>query len=116
MEKLKTMAALGAEFRTPGHIPLCRESHGGLDTRQGHTELAVAVARLAGVTPCTIGAEMLQPNGDHALPVAQARKYAAKHNIPMVTGQDLLAAHKLASAEAKAEKTPAKSTAKKAKK
>mmetsp|Transcript_1042 Transcript_1042/g.1676 ORF Transcript_1042/g.1676 Transcript_1042/m.1676 type:complete len:260 (-) Transcript_1042:569-1348(-) len=84
---------LGAEFRTPGHIPLCRESPGGLKSRQGHTELAVSIARLAGLVPCTIGAEMLQPDGDHALPVEDARAYAKKHNIPMVTGADLLAAH-----------------------
>ena len=85
--------ALGKEFRTPGHIPVCREQKGGLSTRQGHTELAVSIARLAGVAPCTIGAEMLQPNGDGALPVEEALLYAKKHNIPMVTGKDLLNAH-----------------------
>ena len=84
--------ALGNEFRTPGHIPVCRESPGGLVTRQGHTELAVAIARLAGKVPATIGAEMLQPNGDGALSVEDARIYASKHNIPMITGEDLIAA------------------------
>ena len=82
--------ALGNEFRTPGHIPVCRESPGGLKSRQGHTELAVAIARLAGQVPATIGAEMLQPDGDGALSVKDARTYAAKHNIPMITGDDLL--------------------------
>ena len=84
------MEALGKEFRTPGHIPVCRESPGGLSSRQGHTELAVAIARLAGQVPATIGAEMLQPDGDGALSVEDARVYAAKHNIPMITGNDLL--------------------------
>ena len=82
--------ALGAEFRTPGHIPVCRESQGGLTVRQGHTELAVAIARLAGQVPATIGAEMLQPDGDGALTVEDAKIYASKHNIPMITGSDLL--------------------------
>jgi len=82
--------ALGNEFRTPGHIPVCRESPGGLKSRQGHTELAVAIARLAGQVPATIGAEMLQPHGDGALSVEDARAYAAKYNIPMITGNDLL--------------------------
>ena len=81
---------LGKEFRTPGHIPVCRESPGGLKSRQGHTELAVAIARLAGQIPATIGAEMLQPDGDGALSIKDARTYAAKHNIPMITGDDLL--------------------------
>ena len=82
--------ALGNEFRTPGHIPVCRESPGGLSSRQGHTELAVAIARLAGQVPATIGAEMLQPDGDGALSVEDARAYASKHNIPMITSDDLL--------------------------
>ena len=42
------MKMLGEEFRTPGHIPVCREAKGGLGVRQGHTELAVGLARLAG--------------------------------------------------------------------
>ena len=89
---IEAMTSLGKEFRTPGHIPLCREAPGGLKTRQGHTELAVAIARLAGLMPCTIGAEMLQPDGDRALSVKDARAYAAKHQIPMLTGEDIMKA------------------------
>ena len=91
-DAIEAMTALGKEFRTPGHIPLCREAPGGLKTRQGHTELAVAIARLAGLVPCTIGAEMLQPDGDRALSVDDARAYAAKHQIPMLTGEDIMKA------------------------
>jgi len=87
--------ALGKEFRTPGHIPVCREAPGGLATRQGHTELAVSIARLAGVAACTIGAEMLEPNGEKSLPFAEALKYSKKHKIPFVTGKDLLKAHSI---------------------
>ena len=108
--KAQAFKALGAEFRTPGHIPLCRESEFGLDSRQGHTELAVSIARLAGLPPCTIGAEMLQPNGDGALKVEDAFKYAKKHGIPMVTGEDLLRAHK-ANKKTAAKKTPTKKAA-----
>ena len=88
----EAITALGTEFRTPGHIPLCRESPGGLATREGHTELAVAIARLSGNVPCTIGAEMLQPNGDGALSVEEAQKYGRERGIPFVSGADLLAA------------------------
>ena len=91
-DAIEAMTALGKEFRTPGHIPLCREAPGGLKTRQGHTELAVAIARLAGLVPCTIGAEMLQTDGDRALSVEDARAYAAKHQIPMLTGEDIMKA------------------------
>jgi len=89
---IDAIAALGKEFRTPGHIPLCREAPGGLQTRQGHTELAVAIARMAGLAPCTIGAEMLQPDGDRALSVEDARAYSAKHDIPMLTGEEIMRA------------------------
>ena len=89
---IEAMTALGNEFRTPGHIPLCREAPGGLSTRQGHTELAVAIARLAGLAPCTIGAEMLQPDGDRALSVKDARAYASTHGIPMLTGEEIMRA------------------------
>ncbi|MEK9650683.1 MAG: 3,4-dihydroxy-2-butanone-4-phosphate synthase [Poseidonia sp.] len=86
------MKRLGEEFRTPGHIPVCREAKGGLAVRQGHTELAVGLARLAQTTPVVIGAEMLQPDGDHALPVADARAWAAQRNIPFLEGADVVAA------------------------
>lgn len=83
---------LGKEFRTPGHIPVCRESEGGLSRRQGHTELAVGLARLAGMTPVVIGAEMLQPDGDLALPVDDARVWAKERGIPFLTGKELVGA------------------------
>ena len=39
-----------------------------------------------------IGAEMLQPDGDLALPVADARDWAAQRNIPFLTGEELISA------------------------
>ena len=92
MSHEEAISALGSEFRTPGHIPVCRESPGGLSGRQGHTELAVAIARLAGLVPCTIGAEMLEPDGDGALSVDDAMRYAFEHGVPMITGEEITAA------------------------
>ena len=83
---------LGREFRTPGHIPVCRETEGGLSRRQGHTELAVGLARLSNVTPVVIGAEMLQPDGDLALSVENARQWASERGIPFLEGADIIAA------------------------
>ena len=83
---------MGKEFRTPGHIPVCREAEGGLSHRQGHTELAVGLARLSGMIPVVIGAEMLQPDGDLALPVEDARKWAEERGIPFLTGEELIKA------------------------
>ena len=85
------LGRLGSEFRTPGHIPVCRETEGGLAQRQGHTELAVAMARTAGLAPVVIGAEMLQPDGDAALSVEAAKQWATARNIPFVSGAEILA-------------------------
>ncbi len=83
---------LGQEFRTPGHIPVCRETKGGLSRRQGHTELAVGLARLSNVTPVVIGAEMLQPDGDLALSVEDAKQWASERGIPFLEGADIISA------------------------
>ena len=82
--------SLGEEFRTPGHIPVCREAKGGLSVRQGHTELAVGLARLSGTTPVVIGAEMLQSDGDNALSVEDARTWAEQRGIPFLHGVDII--------------------------
>ena len=82
--------ALGNEFRTPGHIPVCRESRGGLKVRQGQTEIAVGLARLSGTTPVVIGAEMLQPDGDYALSVDDAKAWAKERGIPFLHGIDII--------------------------
>ena len=82
--------ALGQEFRTPGHVPVCRAAPGGLAARRGHTELSVAIAELAGVLPVVIGAEMLEPDGDRALPFEAAQVWASEHGIPFVEGEQLL--------------------------
>tara|TARA_Y100001980_G_scaffold45907_1_gene27596 strand:- start:203 stop:982 length:780 start_codon:yes stop_codon:yes gene_type:complete len=80
---------LGSEFRTPGHIPVCLEQKGGLKTREGHTELAVAVSRLANEPPVVIGAEMLQPEGSAALSVEDAKKWASERGILFLTGDEI---------------------------
>ncbi len=85
------LGRLGSEFRTPGHIPVCRETEGGLAQRQGHTELAIAMARAAELAPVVIGAEMLQPDGDAALSVEAAKQWASARNIPFVSGAEILA-------------------------
>lgn len=81
---------LGAEFRAPGHVALCTGSDRPLETRRGHTELGVALATMAGVTPVLLGAEMLGPG--KALPRAEARAYAEAHGFPHVDGEAVLTA------------------------
>ena len=44
------------------------------------------------MVPVVIGAEMLQPDGDLALPVDDARKWAEDRDIPFLTGEELIKA------------------------
>jgi len=52
--------------------------------------LAVGLARLAGMTPVVIGAEMLQSDGDYALSVEDARIWAQQRGIPFLEGAQLI--------------------------
>ncbi|HLE96959.1 MAG TPA: 3,4-dihydroxy-2-butanone-4-phosphate synthase [Candidatus Thermoplasmatota archaeon] len=81
---------LGAEFRAPGHVFLCVGSKRPLETRRGHTELGVALARMAGVTPVLLGAEML--GRGRALSKSEAGEYARAEGIPHVDGEQVLRA------------------------
>jgi 3,4-dihydroxy 2-butanone 4-phosphate synthase len=83
--------AFGKAFRAPGHVHLCVGAEKLLHQRQGHTEIAVALARLAGVTPVVVGAEMLADDGK-ARRVAEARAWAAQHEGVLVEGKDVIAA------------------------
>lgn len=93
------------EFRSPGHVHVCHGAERGLDERRGHTELAVALARIAGVPAAVVGAEMLAEGP--ALPRSEAEAYARDHDIPFVTGEDLAVAWRTMVAAARATSVPA---------
>ncbi|MCE4603667.1 MAG: 3,4-dihydroxy-2-butanone-4-phosphate synthase [Aeropyrum sp.] len=74
------------EFMAPGHIPilLARE----LKKRRGHSELAIALASLAGLPPSLVLAEML---GDrYSLPLESAQEFSRRQGIPLVTGDEIV--------------------------
>lgn len=81
----------GRQFRAPGHVHLCVGADRLLRDRQGHTEIAVALARLAGVTPVLAGCEMLGDNG-RALPKADALRWARERDAVLLDGADVSAA------------------------
>jgi 3,4-dihydroxy 2-butanone 4-phosphate synthase len=75
------------QFRAPGHVPLCVGARGLLDERRGHTELAVALARMADVAGVVAGCEMLAPGG--ALPLDEARAFADEHETVLLDGAEV---------------------------
>ncbi|MCP1661563.1 MAG: 3,4-dihydroxy-2-butanone-4-phosphate synthase [Methanocalculus sp. MSAO_Arc1] len=88
------MAPFGAEFRTPGHSAILRAADSLLDQRQGQTELSVALALMAGVTPAVTVCEMLDDETGNALSKEKAQAYGDAHNFPFVTGDEIIEAWK----------------------
>ena len=82
---------LGERFRSPGHVPVCVAHPDGLAGRQGHTELMVALAEMAGLPPVTFGCEMLADVGGR-LPPEAAAAWAEAGGHPFLEGHEIVAA------------------------
>ena len=79
-----------SSFKTPGHIPLLIASKGLLAARQGHTEMSVYLAQIAGLTPVTAICEMMDAETYTALSIDKAEKFAKQNGIPLIDGKELL--------------------------
>jgi 3,4-dihydroxy 2-butanone 4-phosphate synthase/GTP cyclohydrolase II len=78
------------DLNRPGHIFPLRAAEGGVLKRAGHTEAAVDLARLAGLTPAGVLCEIVNDDGTMArLPELQA--FADQHQLPIITIADLIA-------------------------
>ncbi len=78
------------EFRSPGHMPLLRAAEGLLEKRRGQTELSIALADMAGITPAVTICEMLDDRTGNALPKEEAIEYARKHGLVFIEGEEVL--------------------------
>lgn len=80
--------ATNADFYKPGHIfPLVAKEDGVLE-RDGHTEAAVDLARLAGEEPVAYICEILKANGEMARS-KELHEKAAEFSLPIITIKDL---------------------------
>ncbi len=77
------------DFKRPGHVFPLIAKNGGVLRRAGHTEAAVDLARLAGRQPAGVICEILNEDGTMAR-VPQLKKIAEKHNLKLITIQDLI--------------------------
>ncbi|ELZ28111.1 3,4-dihydroxy-2-butanone 4-phosphate synthase [Halosimplex carlsbadense 2-9-1] len=75
-----------SEFRAPGHVHVLRAAPGLLADREGHTELAVALAGAADLPPAMVVCEMLDDDTGTALTPAAARSYADREGLVYVEG------------------------------
>ncbi len=75
-------------------MPLLNGAPGGLGSRQGHTELSLELARLAGLPPITTVCEMMDPTSGQALSRSDAEAYAEAHGLVFLTGAEVQAGWK----------------------
>jgi len=78
------------DLARPGHVFPLRYQPGGVLKRAGHTEAAVDLARLAGLTPAGVLCEIVEEDGGMArLPTLE--RFAEEHGLPLVSIADLIA-------------------------
>ncbi len=79
-----------ADFVRPGHMFPLVAKEGGVLRRAGHTEAAVDLARMAGLTPAGVICEVLSEDGDRA---GRDRLHAlsAEFDLPIISIEQLIA-------------------------
>ena len=83
-----------ASIASPGHVFPLRANDGGVLARNGHTEGAVDLLRLAGLTPVGVICEVMRDDGEMARR-PDLEVFAREHGLPILTIQDIVA-HRLA--------------------
>ncbi|MBA1348057.1 MULTISPECIES: 3,4-dihydroxy-2-butanone-4-phosphate synthase [Rhizobium] len=79
-----------ADFARPGHIFPLRANPRGVLGRPGHTEAAIDLARLAGRVPAGVICEVANDDGTMSR-LPELTLFAERHNLPLVTIEDLIA-------------------------
>ncbi len=82
------------EFMSPGHVPILRAADNLLAERVGHTELSIALAEMAGITPAMALCEMLDGETGEALSKNDAKSYGKENGIPFIKGVDIIKAYR----------------------
>jgi len=77
-------------LRRPGHMFPLRSQRGGVLKRAGHTEAAVDLTRLAGLTPAGVLCEIMDDDGEMAR-LPRLQRFAREHNLGIITVADLIA-------------------------
>ena len=77
------------DIARPGHIFPLRYREGGVLKRAGHTEAAVDLARLAGLSPAGVLAEVVNDDGTMSR-LPELERFAAEHGLAMISIADLI--------------------------
>lgn len=84
IQLLADPASQASDFTRPGHIFPLRAHADGVHGRPGHTEAAVDLTRLAGLTPAGVIAEIVDDQGE-PLRGESLKAFAAKHDLVFLT-------------------------------
>lgn len=82
--------ARDTDIATPGHVFPLHARDGGVLVRAGHTEAAVDIARLAGLTPAGVICEIMNDDGTMAR-LPDLIPFAKEHGLKIATIADLIA-------------------------
>jgi len=77
------------EITRPGHVFPLRYREGGVLVRRGHTEAAVDLAKLAGLTPAGVLVEVVNDDGTMKR-ATELREFADEHGLAMISIEDLV--------------------------
>lgn len=77
------------ELTRPGHLFPLRAMSGGVLQRPGHTEAGVDLARLGGLTPAGVLAELVHDDGS-MMRAPALREFADEHGLAMISIADLI--------------------------
>ena len=89
VKKLIDPASRPTDFARPGHIFPLRYREGGVLKRAGHTEAAVDLSRLAGLSESGVLAEVVNDDGTMAR-MPQLEVFAAEHGLQVISIADLI--------------------------
>lgn len=81
--------SLPEDFCRPGHIFPLRYEEGGVLKREGHTEAAVDLCKIAELYPAAVICEILKEDGETAK-LNDLKEYAEKHNLRIISIEDLI--------------------------
>ena len=76
------------ELVQPGHVLPLRAVEGGVLARPGHTEAAVDLSRLAGLTPGGVIGEVIHDDGT-LMRLPALREFADEHGLALISIEDL---------------------------
>ncbi len=89
IKRLIDPAATATDLVRPGHIFPLRYTEGGVLRRPGHTEAAVDLAKLAGLPPAGVLAEVVNDDGTMAR-LPQLREFADTHGLALISIEQLI--------------------------